>query len=162
MTRSQSIVWLLLSIAVWFLVVMIMLPPFVGLEWRAVIMSAFRPLCHQIADRSPAIDGVQLAVCHRCFGIYAALAVSVTIISALIGFSRTLEPYARFVLPASLVPIAIDWGGDVIGLWANTPVSRFATGAVFGAVGGVYLVRAILVTFADNAPAAVRNQDASG
>lgn len=107
-------------------------------------MSAFRPLCHQIPERSPAISGVQLAVCHRCLGIYAGLAVSATLLTALIGFARPLEPYARYLLPASLVPLSIDWGADVLGILNNSAESRVLTGAIFGAFGGVYLARAVI------------------
>ncbi|MCB0719447.1 MAG: DUF2085 domain-containing protein [Bacteroidetes bacterium] len=136
--------WLALSFVLWAIVLLIFLPPWVGLAGREIIMSAFRPLCHQLPDRSPHLSGVQLAVCHRCLGIYVGLAASATVLGALIAFTRPIEKYASFLLPASLVPLAVDWLGDVVGLWTNTPTSRVATGGVFGAVAGVFLARVLV------------------
>lgn len=144
---SQRRAWIVLSVAVWGIVVLILLPPYVGFGGREILMSAFRPLCHQLPERSPSLDGVQLAVCHRCFGIYAGIAISATVVAAVIGFARPLEPYARLLLPASLIPVSIDWLADFIGLWSNTPASRLTTGAIFGAVGGVFLARAVVDIF---------------
>ncbi len=43
------------------------------------------------------------------------------------------------VLGVSLVPLSIDWVLGALHLWANTPVSRTLTGAVFGVAAGALL-----------------------
>jgi len=141
---SARAAWVALSVILWGIVVLIVLPPYVGVTGREILMSSFRPLCHQLPGRSPFVDGVQLAVCHRCLGIYVGLAASATILGGLIAFSKPIERYASILLPASLVPLTVEWLGDVIGLWTNTPVSRFVTGGIFGAVGGVFLARVLV------------------
>lgn len=118
------------------------LPPFVGEEVRQALMLVFSSLCHQIPERSPHVDGIQLAVCHRCFGIYFALAVGAAAYGFLQRWDDPINRHARlFVLGAVLIP-GVDWLGDVVGLWINTAVSRAATGAVFGLVLGYFLSRA--------------------
>lgn len=107
-------------------------------------MHAFAPVCHQLPGRSPQVDGVAFAVCHRCYGIYLGLPLALVAFWGLLGRASWLHRHARWILAASLVPIAIDWGGDWLGWWTNTPASRMATGGVFGLVAGLYLAHAVL------------------
>ncbi|MEM1042578.1 MAG: DUF2085 domain-containing protein [Bacteroidota bacterium] len=145
--------WALALAAVLVLLVPAVLPPFVGPGVRAVLHAAFDPFCHQLADRSFAVGGVPLALCHRCTGVVAGLALGAL---ALPGLRRWLAGFARYeglwVLVA-VVPAALDWGGGVLGLWANTVGSRFATGLWFGLVIGVLFARALAVRRARPAPA---------
>lgn len=124
-------------------VVLATLPPFLSPGFRDVLMQGFSSLCHQIPGRSPHIDGVQLAVCHRCYGIYAGLPLAVLGFLALSRWDRTFGTYAPYILVASLVPAGIDWGLGLVGVWDNTPASRLATGILFGLVAGYYLARAL-------------------
>jgi hypothetical protein len=41
----------------------------------------------------------------------------------------------------------VDWLGGVLGLWINTPASRFLTGGFFGLVAGYFLARALVSLF---------------
>ncbi len=122
-------------------VVLATLPPLVGIEARLMLMTAFSGVCHQIAERSPQVAGVPLAVCHRCYGIYLG------VLAGALLFPLLRRPLAgrhtgRLLLAAAL-PAAVDWGGDVAGLWMNTPATRVATGALFGVVAGCCLARAL-------------------
>jgi uncharacterized membrane protein len=130
-------------LATWFVVVLIVLPPFVGVAPRMMLMGAFSSVCHQIADRSPTIDGVQLAVCHRCFGIFTGLAVASTLFVVLITARQWLKARAGLVILCALAPVAADWGADALGLWSNSPFSRTVTGAVFGFTMGALLVASL-------------------
>ncbi len=123
------------------------LPPFVGEPLRAALMMLFDPLCHQLPERSPHVAGVPLAACHRCYGIYVGVLAG----AAAFPLLRRWRPLRRHVaarggrvLMAAGVPTAIDWAGDVAGLWANTPVSRMSTGALFGLVAGYVFARAVV------------------
>ncbi len=137
------------------LVGVIVSPPFLPPEVRRWVMAGFRVVCHQLPSRSFQIDGVPLAVCHRCLGIYAAMPVAV-LAFAWFGAGRpVLDRYAPCVLAASLLPLSIDWLGDVLGWWANTPASRTITGGLFGLAAGHYLMQAV-------ARAAWRPREAAG
>ncbi len=123
------------------------LPPFVGDEARAFVMWVFAGLCHQLPDRSPHVDGVALAVCHRCYGIYWGLPLAALAFLALQRWDARISRAARFLVPAAVAVPGADWLADVLGLWTNTPASRFVTGGVFGLVAGYFLARAFVELF---------------
>lgn len=125
-------------------VLLISLPPFAGTGFRTALMYGFSTVCHQIPARSPHLDGVQLAVCHRCYGIYLGLPLAVFVYLSLFRFDAFLSRYARWILGLSLLPASIDWGLGATGIWHNTPTSRLLTGGIFGLVAGAYLVRALV------------------
>jgi uncharacterized membrane protein len=129
------------------LVALASLPPFLGEGAREYLMQAFTAVCHQLPDRSPSVGGVPLAVCHRCYGIYWGIPVATFAYLALRHRGPIGRRMAPWVLGGSLVPIAIDWGGDMLGFWSNTPVSRMSTGLVFGIVAGYFLVTAMVDAF---------------
>lgn len=124
------------------LVLLIVAPPFVGEALRHSIMAGFSTACHQLADRSPALGGVQLAVCHRCLGIYAALPLGSMAFLGLKRWDGWAGREAPWLLLFALAVPGFDWLAGAAGVWANTPVSRVATGAVFGVVAGYFLARA--------------------
>lgn len=132
--------WCVSVLLMGILAVLASLPPWVGEPVRMALMHGFDPLCHQIAERSPHVDGIQLAVCHRCYGILVGLAIGP--IAALITRGR-VNRYASLLIVASLVPLALDWGLGIVGIWANTAESRLITGAIFGVVAGILVTRAM-------------------
>ena len=136
--------WILAAGFVWMVFGLAMAPPFVGESLRHVIMLGFSEICHQIPGRSPHIQGVQLAACDRCFGMYAALAAAPFLALSLRPWNSWIERHAKYLVAGSLIILATDWGGDIVGLWTNTPWSRALTGAVFGCVAGYFLVCAII------------------
>lgn len=119
-------------------------PPFLPPAWRAVLMRAFAPVCHQLPGRSLHVDGIPLAVCDRCLGIYVGLLAGVLTI----GWGRALwirvRDADRYVLLGSLVPLALDWVGPVLGLWPNGPLSRAGTGLLFGIVAASFVADRLL------------------
>lgn len=147
----------LLAVGVGFVLVgLASLPPFVGAEAREMLMAAFAPVCHQMPARSPHWHGVALAVCHRCYGIYWGLPLAALGFLALRRWDHVLGRRAGLVLLLALVPMGIDWGGDVAGLWTNTPVTRLLTGGVFGLAAGYYLARALVDLMVQRQAAALR------
>lgn len=123
------------------------LPPFLGEPWRVALMQAFHAVCHQLPDRSFAVGGVPLAVCHRCTGIYLGLFAGALAFPLLARFDARLWPRSRGLLALSLAPMALDWGGDALGLFVNTPLSRTLTGAVFGVVAAYLLAHGLAGLF---------------
>ena len=107
-------------------------------------MHAFAPFCHQIPERSPHLQGIALAVCHRCYGIYGGLLVGVVLFGVLRSGRRAVDRHLRYLIGLSLIPLSLDWSADAVGLWVNTPASRLLTGGVFGVVAGALLARALM------------------
>ncbi len=117
-------------------------PPVVGAEARAVLVAAFDGFCHQLPERSFSVGGVPFAVCHRCTGILVGLALGVLLLPALRTQRGVLSE--RAWLLAAVFPLALDWSGDLLGLWSNLG-ARIATGLWFGLVVGVVFARALAV-----------------
>ena len=120
------------------------LPP----ETARAVHGGFGWLCHQIPERSPHLGGVPWALCHRCVGILAGVLAG---LAGAPGLSaRALAALAHLrpgrVVVLALVPLAVDWSLGAFGVWANTPVSRLATGAVFGTAAGLVLALALRPT----------------
>jgi uncharacterized membrane protein len=139
--------WGFALMLVWGWLVLVISPPFLGEAGAWVVTQALSLFCHQLPDRTLVIDGTPLAVCHRCLGIYAALAVAAVAYVVLRRYDSFLGPNAGWVLAASVVPPGVDWFGGVVDLWPNTPATRMATGAVFGIAAGYYLARAFADLF---------------
>lgn len=106
-------------------------------------MKLFSGVCHQLPNRSPHIDGVQLALCHRCMGIYWALPIAAIVYGLSRGFWPIKGRLGIVILLAATLPAGIDWIGDIIGWWTNTPASRMLTGSIFGIVAGYFLTKAV-------------------
>lgn len=130
------------------LLLLIVLPPVLSAPVRTGLMAAFHAVCHQLPERSFSLGGVPIAVCHRCTGIYAGLFLGALLFPLVVRFDVWLWTQARWLLTLSLVPMAIDWGGDALGLFVNTPLSQAATGLVFGAAAAYLLARGLAGLFA--------------
>ncbi len=107
------------------------------------IYGAFSRLCHQIPERSFYIAGHQFAVCARCTGIYAGFLAATLAYPLLRSIRRTDTP-ARHWLFLAAVPLAIDFSLGFFGLWENTHLSRFLTGALLGSVAVFYIIPGLI------------------
>ena len=114
-----------------------------GLGGASQIYHFFSYACHQLPDRSFFIEGQQCAVCSRCFGVYFGLFVGIVAYPVWRTLHET-EPVPRIWLFLSLIPIGIDWGLGVLGIWANTHVSRFLTGVLLGAACATFILPALV------------------
>ncbi len=137
------IVWLALATLACVLLCLIFLAPFALAHNRILlaisIYRGFSLACHQLPARSFFIENYPLAVCARCTGLYAGFAVGTLVYPLVRDVRRTLAP-PRVWLVAALMPLAIDWTLGFFGIWNNTHVSRFATGALVGAVSVFYVL----------------------
>jgi uncharacterized membrane protein len=123
----------------------------------------FRPLCHQLPERSFFLFGQQwvysfeelsallgavptryagnpvlgfkVAVCQRDVAIYGMMFVAGLLFGLL---RRKLKPLSLKAFGLMILPMAIDGLGQLFGLWTSTWGSRLATGALFG-LGCVWL-----------------------
>jgi len=137
--------WSFAVLACAVVLVLAVLPPFVGPGFRHALMQGFDLTCHQIPDRSFQIGGISFALCHRCTSVVAGLVIG----SLAVGLFRKLDGHfgrhLRLILLLSILPMLVDWGIDVLGVWTNTPFSRVAAGLVFGVVAGYAFARALAV-----------------
>ena len=111
-----------------FLVILILIAVFSGhgTLLEGAVRLAFKPFCHQHADRSFIVLGNVLPVCARCTGFYAGLAaaslISLLTIRAGIGWRVGT---AVFLLA---IPLVVDGMANSLGLWNTPNMIRAATG----------------------------------
>lgn len=99
------------------------------LQWQH---QAFSGLCHQIPERSFWINGQPMAVCSRCFGIYAGFFLGWMLLPMqAVGKWTTTWPIKQLVLVTVLINF-FDIVGNMLGFWENTLVSRLALGCILG------------------------------
>jgi uncharacterized membrane protein len=105
----------------------------------AVVYSGFGATCHQIPERSFHLEGFPLAVCARCFGLYAGGAAGVLFYPLARGLARRDAPGRAWLLAAA-APTTIDFALGFFGVWENTHLSRFLTAVLLGAAVAFYVV----------------------
>jgi uncharacterized membrane protein len=97
----------------------------------SVLYAMFAPVCHQIPERSFFFLGFPLAVCGRCLGVYTGFLAGLLAYPAVRGFRRVALPSLPLFVLLSL-PIGLDFGGGLLGLWTSPIGLRYATGFVWG------------------------------
>jgi uncharacterized membrane protein len=145
--RAPLVVWAIVaSIALGLVGLIIAAPLLMAHGYTALglaIYDGFGKLCHQLPERSLHLEGNKLAVCSRCLGLYAGFALSVLLYPLARSLNRVDTPRRLWLLLAVL-PIGVDWSLGFFGLWANTHLSRFMTGALFSAVAAVYVLPGLI------------------
>jgi uncharacterized membrane protein len=111
--------------------------------FASTLYSGFGYVCHQIPARSFQLEGHPFAVCARCTGIYAGLALGLALYPLTPLWQRAWMP-ARFWLFIAVAPVTIDFALGFFGIWENTHVSRLLTGAFFGTVCGFFVAPALI------------------
>lgn len=107
--------------------------------WALTIYRTFGYFCHQLPERSFFIAGHPFAVCARCTGLYAGFAIAMMTYPLLRSLRQTEAPARKWLFLAAL-PLALDFAVGYFDIWENTHSSRFATGALLGAVSVFYIV----------------------
>jgi uncharacterized membrane protein len=109
-----------------FMVAAILAAPWLAAMGRPeawMLYGAFDPLCHQDAERSWHLDGMPLAVCVRCFGVYAGILIAAA--------AKLRLPVKSLVLTAGLMTGA--WAVEFFGFADPPEAFRFVTGLALGA-----------------------------
>lgn len=104
----------------------------------------FALACHQQIDRSPMVEGVPMAVCYRCAGIYSGLFAGLVLFSL---WRRVVGPDRKgvlFVFLALSFGVVADGLANVFGLWQTASRWLVLTGVVWGLSAGALLVHALL------------------
>jgi uncharacterized membrane protein len=141
--RTALLGWGLAVAVALLLVGMVLLAPVARARGMAflsnVLYHAFRPVCHQMAERSFHLEGFPLGVCARCFGLYAGALAGLLLYPLARSVMRTDAPGRVWVIVAAL-PTTIDFALGFLGIWENTHWSRFSTALVLGAASAFYIV----------------------
>jgi uncharacterized membrane protein len=101
-------------------------------QWiSSTLYQFFEPVCHQIDARSFHLFDFPLAVCTRCSSIYFAFLAGTALYPLFFDLRRHAMP-PRILLILTVIPMILDAGGGLLGLHEVTPITRTATGALFG------------------------------
>jgi uncharacterized membrane protein len=103
------------------------------------IYQGFHTACHQMPERSFHLEGFPLAVCARCFGLYAGGLAGLLIYPLARGLKRMDAPHRTWLFLAAL-PTSVDFALGLFGVWENTHWSRFLTAFLLGACSAFYIL----------------------
>jgi uncharacterized membrane protein len=103
------------------------------------VYGSFALLCHQMDERSFHLLGFKLAVCARCFGLYAGALLGALLYPLARPLARRDLP-ARGWLLAAGVPTTVDFALGFFRVWENTHASRFLTASLLGVAVAFYFV----------------------
>ncbi len=126
---SGTVIWILL----------IMAAPYASVENHQTgkyIYLFFSSICHQEADRCFQYQGLPLAVCARCLGLYLGFVFGLLGSALLTGFKRALLAHPRllliFALPmlADLILPNNHWSRMLTGMTASFPIAFLVRQAV--------------------------------
>jgi len=109
-----------------------------GSSAAAIVYLFFSPICHQIPERSFAVLGHPVAVCHRCSGIYLGLFLGSFIENNFLHRSPRIR---RIWVLSAMTPLLLDLMLPLTGIWAGTYSTRFFTGLIFGMMAVWLVVR---------------------
>lgn len=101
----------------------------VASNWHFIF---FEKVCHQDPLRSYSLNGLSMAVCARCLGIYITVFAGMVLMplnARWISSSRRVNIY---ILSAAIGLNALDVLSNALSLYSNTLNSRFILGAFFG------------------------------
>ncbi len=108
----------------------------------SILYACFAPVCHQIPGRSFSLFGHPLAVCARCFGVYAGFLGGMILYPFIRGFRDLRIPRLRDFLIVFL-PSGLDAAANVLGLWNSPNLPRFLLGFAWGAILPFYWMAAL-------------------
>jgi uncharacterized membrane protein len=96
----------------------------------------YRPVCHQMSERSLAIDARCLTVCARCTGLYLGGTLGLLLMA--VGYGR-LRPPERVWLLVAVIPTGVDFAmGHLIGV-SLPNLARMIVAIPAGLMLGIYL-----------------------
>lgn len=110
-----------------------------GARTGAVVYAFGRVICHQQADRSFRIAGVQMPVCARCTGLYAGAPFGVALALLVAGGTRRFLRYPRRALAVAAAPTALTIGLELAGRLPDGNLERFAAALPLGAAVAMLL-----------------------
>lgn len=107
--------------------------------------SMFSFVCHQQLFRSYSIQGVPLAVCSRCLGIYNGLFLGLAVFSNFPVFMNNFRHFVYRLFFMITFILIFDGFGNLFDFWNTTNLIRTIIGLGWGIVIGMLLISALLI-----------------
>jgi len=103
-----------------------------------ILYRTFGSVCHQHPERSFTINGVQMAVNTRCFGIFLGLLAGWLMIPLISNFTK-VKKWPCIILGVAVIIQICDYTGNLFHIWSNTNESRFILGIFLGVAVSIFL-----------------------
>jgi len=145
---SKKIYFLILNFSIIWIILIIAAPLLFNFGGIFKIPSEYLYLfysktCHQFESRSFFLYGVPLAVCSRCFMIYAGFLTGVIVYPFKYNYDNISVPGLSLLFIAVIL-ISADVLLDMTGIFHNTFLTRSVTGFIIGIVLPIYLIPGIV------------------
>lgn len=96
--------------------------------------------CHQKSERSFFINGNQMPLCARCFGLFLGVSLGICLsIFSKTKIDRNIHKKILIPLILGYSPLAVDEAGQLAKLWHSTNALRILTGTLTGLAFGFIL-----------------------
>jgi uncharacterized membrane protein len=131
--RKIIVLFINLGLGIW-LIGIIITPILAASEWplgqkvSAFMYFFYKPVCHQIADRSFGIDGFTFTVCIRCFGYY----LGGLLITSLYLFKEKINMWRMTSYILCVLPAFLDFLLEKTNIYSNIGGLRLLTGLMLG------------------------------
>lgn len=109
-------------------------------SWQRQLLSR---VCHQQLGRTFHIDGIPLAACSRCIGIYTALPLTMVPLSFFIDVVVRAKPYITRIFVLASLLMVVDGAANLLQVWQTSDSVRMLTGAFWGVSTGLLLLFAL-------------------
>jgi len=109
-------------------------------SWQRLLFSR---ICHQQLDRTFAVQGIPLAVCSRCIGIYSVLPVALVVFSFFFTVLNKAKPYIVGIFATVSLIVIVDGAANLFQLWQTSDLIRLLTGVFWGLATALLLVIAL-------------------
>jgi uncharacterized membrane protein len=143
MISRKALIYLLFLFPTVLWVALILLAPYLesigSRELAGLLYFFFKPTCHQLAERSFIVFGYPMAVCARCFGIYAGF-LAATLIYPLISPVDNKKTPSKWLLLLAVVPMGLDGGIQLLTSYESNNLLRLVTGMICGGVLPFYIL----------------------
>jgi len=115
-------------------------------SWQRLLFSR---VCHQQLGRTFAVQGIPLAVCSRCIGIYSVLPVALVVFSFFFTVLNRVKPYIVTLFALTSLIVIVDGAANLFRLWQTPDLIRLLTGISWGLATALLLV-ITLTTYRDS------------
>ena len=104
-----------------------------------ILKPTYHLVCHQETAKLIHLFGTTTLLCARCTGIYIGGLLGIAV---LLFYRRSIDFPTKYLLYSS-IPMFLDVGLVLLGIYQYSKSAAFFTGALLGSVGIVYLVELI-------------------
>lgn len=119
-----------------------------GQKFSAFMYFFYKPVCHQITERSFWLDGFTLAVCIRCFSFY----LGGLLITGIYLFRNKIQMWKLYNYCLLVAPAVLDFFLEKFNLYSNIVGMRFLTGLLLG----IAIFHLLLVSLATAVPTSAK------